>query len=306
MKKFKVEKIDTFSGHQDCVYALAESSEPGKFYSAAGDGFVVEWNQAIPDLGVPIARVHNSIYAVELHRNSGQLWVGHNFDGIHVINPRKKAAEHSLKLSKSAIFDIKFYEEIALVGSGDGIVSIIDVPNLAFKRHLKASDKSVRTIAINARTKEFAVGYSDHKIRVFSLQDFTLKYVLIGHINSVFTLRYTTDGNLLVSGSRDAKLISWDVNNSYAQLQLVNAHLFAINDLALSPAGDLFATCSMDKSIKIWDAQTLQLLKVIDRGRYAGHGTSINRLLWTNFHNQLLACSDDRTISAWEISEITC
>ncbi len=305
MKKFKVEKIDTFSGHQDCVYALAESGDRGKFFSAGGDGLVVEWNQAVPDLGVPIAKVHNSIYTIELHPNSGQLWIGHNFDGIHIINPRKKTSEHSLQLSKSAIFDIKFYENIALVGSGDGVVTVIDVPTLAFKKHLKASDKSVRTIAINALTGEFAVGYSDHKIRVFSLQDFTLKYELSGHTNSVFTLQYVANGTLLVSGGRDAKLISWDVENRYVQVQLVNAHLFAINDLALSPANDLLATCSMDKSIKLWDAQTLQLLKVIDRGRYAGHGTSINKLCWTDFHNQLIACSDDRTISAWEISEIT-
>jgi hypothetical protein len=45
----------------------------------------------------------------------------------------------------------------------------------------------------------------------------------------------------------------------------------------------------------------LKLLKVIDRARHAGHGFSVNKLLWTNHHNQLLSASDDRSISVWQI-----
>lgn len=304
MKKFRVEKIDTFTGHQDCVYTLAKSTQLGKFYSAAGDGLVVEWKQSIPDLGVPVAKVHNSVYAVELHEASGNLWVGHNFEGIHIIDPHNKTSVNSLQLAKAAIFDIKIHNNIALVGSGDGVVTVINVNEFAFIKHLKASDKSVRSIAINDQRNEFAVAYSDHKIRIFSLVNFELKYELSGHTNSVFSVIYTIDGSQLISGSRDAKLIAWDVQNQYAEIQTVNAHLFAINDVVLSPSGEFLATCSMDKSIKLWDSKTLKLLKVIDRGRYAGHGTSINKLLWTNFNNQLLSCSDDRTVSAWEITEI--
>ena len=58
----------------------------------------------------------------------------------------------------------------------------------------------------------------------------------------------------------------------------------------------------MDKSIKVWDAETFQLLKVIDKARHAGHGTSVNRLLWTNHNNLLVSASDDRSISIWDLT----
>jgi WD40 repeat protein len=58
----------------------------------------------------------------------------------------------------------------------------------------------------------------------------------------------------------------------------------------------------MDKSIKVWDSEKLKLLKVIDRARHAGHGTSVNKVLWTSYQNQLLSASDDRTISVWNIN----
>jgi WD40 repeat protein len=117
----------------------------------------------------------------------------------------------------------------------------------------------------------------------------------------VFTLRYTPDNQFLISGSRDARLKAWDVMSGYGQAAEVVAHLFAINHVEFSPDGKHFVTCSMDKSIKVWDAEELKLLKVIDRARHAGHGTSVNKLLWTGYNNQLISASDDRTISLWQI-----
>jgi WD40 repeat protein len=134
------------------------------------------------------------------------------------------------------------------------------------------------------------------------LDNLTLKYEWVAHNNSVFTVRYTPDEKFLLSGSRDARLKVWDASGSYRQSGEVVAHLYAINHLEFSPDGKHFVTCSMDKSIKVWDTEKLKLLKVIDRARHAGHGTSVNKVLWTTYLDQLLSASDDRTISVWNIN----
>jgi WD40 repeat protein len=77
--------------------------------------------------------------------------------------------------------------------------------------------------------------------------------------------------------------------------------MYAINNISYRPDGKYFATCSMDKSIKIWDASTFRLLKVIDKSRHAGHATSVNKLLWTAYEDQLVSASDDHTLSIWNI-----
>jgi WD40 repeat protein len=82
--------------------------------------------------------------------------------------------------------------------------------------------------------------------------------------------------------------------------EAIIAHLFTINYIVYSPNKLFFATCSKDKSIKLWQANTFKLLKVIDRGRHAGHGTSINKLLWLDNHT-LASCSDDRSVVIWNI-----
>jgi WD40 repeat protein len=297
----QVQKIDNFTGHRDCVYTLAGSREKHKFFSAAGDGMVVRWNLEKPDVGDLIARVPKPIYALNHDPKRNELWVGQNFEGIHVIDPENKAELRSMKLGNTQFFDIQSYENQAFVGGGDGVITVIEIENFAIKKHIKASDRSVRSIAINPVEREFAAGYSDNQIRIFDLRTFELKYTLNAHSNSVFCLKYSLDFRFLISGSRDAHLKVWDVEDKYSLDTDVAAHLFAINSLSYSPDGQFFVSCSMDKSVKVWDAERFKLLKVIDRSRHAGHGTSVNKVLWTAHDNQILSCSDDRTISVWKL-----
>ncbi len=82
------------------------------------------------------------------------------------------------------------------------------------------------------------------------------------------------------------------------------AHLYAINYLYFKADGKYIISCSMDKTIKVWDAEDKKLLKVIDKARNAGHGTSINKVIWSTYQSQVISISDDRTISIWQIQEI--
>jgi len=301
MKKVNVEKISTLTGHADCVYTVERASEPHLFFSASGDGAVARWDVRRPDLGELLVKVPASVYAIRYLPSENQLWIGQNFEGIHVIDLSTQKEIKSIKLTSAAIFDIQFWREFAFIGTADGTIIVVDIPNFAVKKHIKASDKSVRSLGINVLTLEMAAAYSDHQIRIFNLEDFQLKHVLTGHTNSVFALAYSPDGQHLLSGSRDAHLKIWEVANQYGMAQSIVAHMYAINHLAFTSDGLYFATCSMDKSIKIWDAGTYRLLKVIDRARHAGHGTSVNKLLWLANTYQLVSCSDDRSLSVWNL-----
>ncbi len=296
-----VEKVDTFGGHRDCVYALERSLASEQFFSAGGDGLVVRWHLDRPDLGELVAQLPASVYALAFHPASQLLWVGQNYEGLHVIDPVQKQEVKSVKLTSAAIFDIKFYKNDAFVALADGVVITLDASQLVVRKHLKASDQSARCLAVNPVERELAVGYSDHVVRIFDLETYDLKRVIQAHTNSVFTVAYSPDFRYLLTAGRDAHLKIWDVEKSYELQHDIVAHMFAINHLTFSPDGRFFATASMDKSIKIWDAETYKLLKVVDRARHAGHGTSVNKLLWTSYRQQLLSASDDRTVSVWKL-----
>jgi WD40 repeat protein len=301
MSPIQVSKLHAFTGHNDCVYTLAPSVSDSVFFSGGGDGMVVKWDLTQPNQGELIARLPNSVYALHHDKKSNLLIAGHNYEGIHLLDWQLKQEVGSLKLTSAAIFDIVTTEDDILVATGEGMIIIVDRNDLRIKMKLAPSEKNARVLAINPKVGEVAVGFSDNFIRVFSLRDYKLKYEFKAHENSVFALSYTPDNNFLISGSRDAHLKLWAVNSAYRQVNEVAAHLFAINHLTFSPSGEYFATASMDKSIKVWLASEMKLLKVIDKARHAGHGTSVNKLLWTNHQNQLISASDDRSISVWDV-----
>jgi WD40 repeat protein len=283
------------------VYTLQRSSTDTIFFSAAGDGMVVKWDLLQPDEGELVAKLPNSIYSLSYDAHSDLLVVGQNYSGIHLIDWKNKKEVGSLQLTTQSIFDIQSIDGGILVASGDGRLALVDPQHLAVVRETKAYGKSARSISVSEKRNEIAVGYSDHCIRIFD-GDLQLKQEWQAHSNSVFTVRYMPDQTTLISGSRDARLKVWDALSGYGQVGEVVAHMYAINYIDFSPDGKHFVTCSMDKSIKVWDVGQLKLLKVIDRARHAGHGTSVNKVLWIPYQDLVISASDDRTVSVWKLN----
>lgn len=299
--KIQVQKLFSLDGHNDCIYSLESGASSNFFYSASGDGMVAEWNLENPENGQLVAKMKNSVYALCFMPKDNVLLAGQNHEGIHFIEPSSKKDLGSVKVSGAQIFDIKSYNNEIFIGSADGTLYILDFNTRAFIKKIKLSDKSIRTIAINEQLGDLAVGLSDNTIRILDLAEHKPKYLIHAHKLSVFTLSYDPNTNDLISGSRDAQLKVWSSINQYQLLNSIAAHMYAINSIGIAPSKKHFITGSMDKTIKVWDLHTLQLLKVIDRSRYAGHTTSVNKVLWTDYKGQILSCSDDRKISVWDL-----
>lgn len=302
MKNIEVVKQHSLTGHKDCIYTLKSGGKDSKFFSGAGDGMVVLWDMEVPDKAEVIAKVPTSIYALDYCRFQDLLVIGQNHDGIHVMEVRKKKHLGSLKLTTSQMFDIKILDKNIFIGTGEGDLIIVNKDNLSVEHRIRHSDKSLRCLAIDPLNRLLIAGYSDSIIRIFDLDDYTLKQEISGHTNSVFTICFSNDYKYLLSAGRDAHLKIWNANDNFSLKQSIVAHMYTINHIDFSPDGKKFLTCSMDKSIKIWDATEFKLLKVIDKARHAGHGTSVNKLMWSDYNNYIVSCSDDRTISIWDIS----
>lgn len=295
----EIQKIHTYTGHKDAVYTVERGLSDNNFYSAGGDGNVIEWDLNNFESGRLIAKIPTSVYALHLIPESDTLVIGQNYEGIHLINASSLKEEGSLKLTSKAIFEIKSHKNLLIVAAGDGELFFIDKQTLQVVKKSLIAEKNLRTILITDDEK-CLVGSSDGHVIQIDLKTLNIESEISAHDNSVFSLALSPDKKFIISGSRDAKLKFWNVDNLKLD-ETINAHMYAINDIALHPSREHFASASMDKTIKIWDFDKRKLIKVIDNARHQGHLTSVNKLIWSTHKDYLISCSDDRSISVWNI-----
>ena len=291
----EVQKEHTLTGHKDSLYTIAVQDE-SHLFSAGGDGAVVSWSLDAPDQGKVIAKVDSSIYAIYAENN--EMAIAQNFEGIHIIDTQESAVINSLKIGDKAVFDIqKILGNYWLVTGGGEVIVVDDAMKILYRK--QHSTENGRCITFIPQREEVAIGFSDNTIKIFDAKLFDRRWEFEAHSNSVFGLALTKDHKLLLSCGRDARFKVWNVENYTLETEVV-AHMYAVNSMDFSPSGQYFVTCSMDKSVKVWETKTFRLLKVIDKARHAGHGTSVNKVKWMS-ENRIASCSDDRTISIWSV-----
>src|SRR5690554_2375279 len=197
MLKTQVNKLHTLTGHNHSIYALAEGSDPRFFYTGAGDGMVVEWDLDQPKDGRLVAKLPHSVYGLAVDKERGLLFIGHNFEGVHVIDLRTREEVWSLKITDQSIFDLQVYQDKLLVGTAGGVIVVLDIEERSIVKHIKISNASVRIFSVDHKRRHLAVGSSDHSVVILNLDDWKPVSKLIGHTNSVFALSYSPDGTVL-------------------------------------------------------------------------------------------------------------
>lgn len=296
--KIKIRKQAQLKGHNASIYALAKGLETGEFYSAGGDGWIVKWHVADPDLGQLVAKTESKVFSIAIFPERQLLAAGNMEGGIHWIDLKGQKDIKNVAHHDRGIFAITpFDENHALTGGGLGKLTKWDLNSLQTSETLHLSNTSIRAIAKTA--DKIVIGASDNHIYILNHELEIVHTIKDAHENSVFCVSIAPhDTNRIASGGRDAQLRHWSFDGS--QLHQQNAHWFTINDIKFSPNGTIFATASRDKTIRLWKSDDYQLIKEINTIKNAGHVNSVNRLLWLD-DETLVSASDDRTMIIWKI-----
>jgi len=303
-------KINTCKGHYAAIYTVAGAFSEGKFFSAGGDRCIVEWDIHHPENGKLVATTETQIYALAtLPGTPNRLVAGNMHGGLHWIDLAVPDLTKNIQHHQKGVFDLLVVGEWVFSAGGEGILTRWEAATARSVESYQLTNRSLRALAFSADRGELAVGASDGCVYLLDVTTMALRHTIRGaHTPSVFTVAYHPDGKTLLTGGRDALVKIWNLpplHPSTLHSSILNAppfleisaHWFTINHLVFSQNGHFFATASRDKTVKVWDAKTFELLKVADTIRDGGHINSVNRLLWLD--ETLVSASDDRTIILW-------
>ena len=322
----EITKIAQLTGHSGAIFALTEGGDEQHILSGAGDGWVVEWDLAKPELGRLVAKVERNIFSLLFLKNQNILIAGDMDGGVRFVDlDEPSRTRNILHHGGKGTFGIKIVDNQLFTIGGDGILTRWSLAEMRSLESIQLSHKSLRCFDYSKKRNELAIGASDGSIYFVDVKTLGLNTVWEkAHDNSVFSIQYTPDGAHLLTGGRDAHLKLWYLSknteggifekNIVSKLKsAIPAHLFTINSIVFHPENPtIFATGSRDRTIKIWQINLpttespepsvpLHLLKVIDTIRYGCHIRSVNSLFWSAFNNYLISGSDDRTLIVWGI-----
>lgn len=125
--------------------------------------------------------------------------------------------------------------------------------------------------------------------------------ILKGHEQDIYSLDFSRDGRIIVSGSGDQTARIWDMDTGKCLYVLtvgdVDLKDAGVTSVAISPDGRLVAAGSLDRMVRVWDTQTGQLLEKLE-----GHKDSVYSVAFAPDGKTLVSGSLDRTLKAWDLN----
>ncbi|OJT11824.1 WD repeat-containing protein 5 -like protein [Trametes pubescens] len=86
---------------------------------------------------------------------------------------------------------------------------------------------------------------------------------------------------------------------NYKPTLMLSGHSRSIASIKFSPDGKMLASCAADKLIKLWDADTGDIIHTFE-----GHTEGVSDIAWAGNGDFLASASDDKTVRLWSMESV--
>ncbi|XP_068602573.1 chromatin assembly factor 1 subunit B [Brachionichthys hirsutus] len=116
-------------------------------------------------------------------------------------------------------------------------------------------DAAILLWKLNDSKEPEAPAYQDEEDAQLNKESWSVLKILRGHLEDVYDICWTRDGNFMVSGSVDNTAVMWDVHKGQ-KLCILNDHKSYVQGVTWDPLGQYIATLSCDRVMRVYSAQT--------------------------------------------------
>lgn len=138
-------------------------------------------------------------------------------------------------------------------GGDQGKMYYYDSVEQKLEDDFRVGDQFIRALSVSGMG-DLAIGNSVGDLHVHTFEGVE-KFYLTEHKKAVRALKFTPDGSKVLIASDDLRISLVDLATS-TTLSLFQGHKNFINGLTCHPQDQIFASCSSDKTVKVWDMRS--------------------------------------------------
>ncbi|KAG5791239.1 hypothetical protein H9Q69_009720 [Fusarium xylarioides] len=308
-------------GHTENIDGLEFS--PDSLYLASGsdDSTARIWD-ITQRKSVAVMRYHKShVNSVSFSADGSSLAVGSTDTQISIWNEEsfggwgcgetKTNPDGVLQGHKSFIWSVAFSRCNDLLASTDsaGVLRIWNTNRCAHRKGTSAIQlggrghtSEVVQITVSPDGKTIASGCDRGVICFWSGESGNRSCTLEeGHSYGVISLSFSNDGTTLVSTGRDYKAVVWHVDGTHSRLrETLEGHTDWVRGAAVSNNGELVATASDDRTVRLWDISQRGDKKPVRV--FSGHSDYVFSVAFSLDDSLLASAGDDRHVCVWDLN----
>ncbi|MGE3711029.1 MAG: protein kinase [Hyphomicrobiaceae bacterium] len=183
---------------------------------------------------------------------------------------------------------------VVTVGA-DGTMKVWDAAHGGLTRTVSLDDGPATSLALSDRR-----ALTGHRNGAVALWDIDTGE-RIGRFKrneaNIWALTFAGDSDHFIASSHDWSMAIWDVRTADKPIAVVEAHDNAVQAVAYSPRGPYIATGSADRTVRLWRASDLSLVRT-----YYGHREYVTALAFSPDGRYLAAAAMDGRIRVWHTS----
>lgn len=284
---FQFKCIGTLRGHQDVVWCL--TAYRGRLYSAGNDMIVKVWDLdhlakgCIGNYRGHTGRVHC------MAKRSNMLYTGGADSSIRVWNTERAAQTDVVEGAHDNIICAMAITGDYLFTSSYALIKVWDIKTLSLVHSFTALDHWVRALAVSPAKDKLYSG-SHNAIHLWETSRSFQSLGIISHEGgSVHSL--AVNKLFIIAGSINQNVQVFSATTHQFVMNLSN-HLGTVCALVLSLSGRFLFSASQDKSISVWNMETMLPIQVLSR-----HQGAVNALAICG--NLVLSGSEDHEIKVF-------
>ncbi len=286
--------LRTLEGHSAPICAIAVSPDGWRAVSASQDHTLKVWNLE-SRCASPLVESHSGpVYGIAPTPDRRRIVSASGDCTVKVWDLETGGAPHILKGHTSDVFGVAVSPDgrRAISASRDGTARVWDLETGRTLRILVGHTGSVFCVAVGPDGR-WGVSASEFEMKLWDLDT----GCALGSLDQRFvtSVAVTSNGNLLVSASRNCTLSVWRLDTRRI-LHTLEGHLGNVLGVAVAPDGRRAVSASEDNTLIVWDLNTGRPLRALESHLAAVTGVAI-----ASDGKLAVSASRDHTLKMWDL-----